>query len=1774
MDNKEEVKKPVDLGMDLADLGAKLEEEGEKVEAKAETMDELEGADKRIGIAMLAKIMPTLEKWEVGLLWQVLEDAKEDPEGMDITKLYESAMSKARAITKDYSMAASGEGETLYSLVMKKLMEMVAKARKDSIKKMAGALRASQGEIAFLRDVQNGLKERIAGYQEVQDKQSDSALMQEVKEMRLTTEVAKKQSESAIVALGGCEGDLLALKQQSGEDKKALEQVQKKLIRANNALKRYEEDVEQPTNVSAAALAQIKMLREEVSEQNGLLLSKMEVSKLESLKYVGEKIAEHEASMAGMMEHHTNVVMAEGGAQHRRVEGLLCSFAESLDRGLTVGAGRTAPLVEKEHGRVLEDERNLQYEEEMKERQEQKMINTVLRLEELHTNMHERRDLWMGFSMWAQITAMALMEDTLFGRLNGTEEGKRRMALVPEFSPRLLRDATGAIRRIEIDDMPGVTTALPVAATVPRMEGVQRGDGAAYAAQGTPTKYTSTTTPRQLDAKQLATAMKESKRAQKAYVSEDEDISDDEVGAWESDGDDEEDVEPPLARETVRSNVTNTTTTEASAKAMLDMSADDGVGNTEDSDDEEEEERVYDEEDSYHLTTEKDLPMNPRAILSICGQARVRERATFAKDLLLALHKAHQRQLQGKNAIGSNTQKIIDLWEGAKLTEFAYEKTKEMKGEMSAWKEFAGTKGKSEARRISMDANKSESDEYWGKHTNRYLAVASDMTLNQCLNVCRSKHVYEAMLLKNGRTTAWHREAKVIYDPDHVFNSRALLKFAQDTFRFPVGDLLYSDKSGCFTNEVLKTHRGMKAGDWNRRYWHSLGRKFDEDGNVIVEGTSSKARVVQKTPVPDEASEEEEGSEESDLAINSSDDEDKKAPTTLSEREAAKKKKKAEKKRRSAQRKRRETIVEKSLTAEVEALKLKMERDQEKAEKELADTKKESDRAYVKTIKDGQTKLPDLDGDMVKGYESGIVFRARATGSLYTDLQQIQHLETQAVVVRDGKNTPREPRSWRRANDMLEDVKKRVARGVRDEQKAFVKKKIPKKEYDFEVSGPAWAKKVMELFWVKWGETYVQPEETDEDNKIQAKVLKKEFDDVQFWYGNSPVDNLLELNRIQASGWACGLDITNREIKDKVLECNLPAIGTFNGVNLPPAIQPYFDYDGSDSDDEGEGLELTPVVMQKWYALGGLDGKTPLNVGKNKSLLLSYEMDPDKPCLPNATGMIKPVPRWKRKEKWGYSAEEMAPKARRAAGGKYAGDASERRVPEGDAAGGRMNAAGHFVPAWFLRMSPSKFEAFVPRIANAPELYQSVGQDVWEKFYRTFPGKGMCPITPAHNTVEARAMMKANGQESCPCISGVSLTNNRFGDDYTAQATEDELKKLHAKCVVIQQEKERRWLVEEHHMRDGIKKWANQERKRIKREAVQEWQAMKGAAALTSMAVETAATTAKGLTAVDEEEASYVEELEDEDDEESAGADLSCASVEQVGGSQGTCPSKGCLNLECGTCTLPRDVWDEEHHEYVHVEADPSPDVSSKKECDAINGVTTDVGESVEEMVAHSMAALHGLTGDETSGEAQWQTNCVDTAQVGGSGLSTSEEKKKEECKQEHLRLTAMERKVHDAQKLRDEEKRRKVQKLMAWMNSAREEQATGGKGKGGNGKGGKGNTAPGGKGKGGKGIKAPLPTATMRLATMYGGKGAPDFLAKDIVPTPPLPPKKPVAIEVPEVTPPSADTLDLGEVAFPALGMSMREKSNGGRKEVSGGSKAATTTRFMRKAYGYTASR
>ncbi len=99
--------------------------------------------------------------------------------------------------------------------------------------------------------------------------------------------------------------------------------------------------------------------------------------------------------------------------------------------------------------------------------------------------------------------------------------------------------------------------------------------------------------------------------------------------------------------------------------------------------------------------------------------------------------------------------------------------------------------------------------------------------------------------------------------------------------------------------------------------------------------TAPKAKVAKAVPKPAEASDDEEDGDESDLAITDSDDDAKIASLPLSERDAAKRKKKAEKKKRRASRKRRETIVEKSLTAEVEKLAQQLEQKKERAGKEL-----------------------------------------------------------------------------------------------------------------------------------------------------------------------------------------------------------------------------------------------------------------------------------------------------------------------------------------------------------------------------------------------------------------------------------------------------------------------------------------------------------------------------------------------------------------------------------------------------------------------------------------------------------------------------------------------------------------------------------------------------------------------------------------------------------------------------------------------------------------------
>ena len=69
---------------------------------------------------------------------------------MDIKKLHGDAMSIAKDVTKNWLVAAGGGEETMFSLVMKRVMEMVTKARKQSALKIASALREAHGRNRFL----------------------------------------------------------------------------------------------------------------------------------------------------------------------------------------------------------------------------------------------------------------------------------------------------------------------------------------------------------------------------------------------------------------------------------------------------------------------------------------------------------------------------------------------------------------------------------------------------------------------------------------------------------------------------------------------------------------------------------------------------------------------------------------------------------------------------------------------------------------------------------------------------------------------------------------------------------------------------------------------------------------------------------------------------------------------------------------------------------------------------------------------------------------------------------------------------------------------------------------------------------------------------------------------------------------------------------------------------------------------------------------------------------------------------------------------------------------------------------------------------------------------------------------------------------------------------------------------------------------------------------------------------------------------------------------
>ena len=104
------------------------------------------------------------------------------------------------------------------------------------------------------------------------------------------------------------------------------------------------------------------------------------------------------------------------------------------------------------------------------------------------------------------------------------------------------------------------------------------------------------------------------------YDSEEEDEDEESVGSVSEEEEEEEETSKERVQECVRN--------------MLDSSACDGQGNDEESGEESEDPETYDEEMSEHLSTVKDLAMNPRSTMSRNGTARVKVRAVFALEMI------------------------------------------------------------------------------------------------------------------------------------------------------------------------------------------------------------------------------------------------------------------------------------------------------------------------------------------------------------------------------------------------------------------------------------------------------------------------------------------------------------------------------------------------------------------------------------------------------------------------------------------------------------------------------------------------------------------------------------------------------------------------------------------------------------------------------------------------------------------------------------------------------------------------------------------------------------------------------------------------------------------------------------------------------------------------------------------------------------------------------------------------------------------------------------
>ena len=156
MSSKEEESKKADP--ELVDPGAEVEEEVELGSVVAQVSDDKIQWDVKLqALAQLGAMGPQYEKWAIKLFWEFLDDVGDDPEQMDIKKLRTKAVAILTDVAKNYLVAAGGEEETISSLLVRKVTELVKKESKRSKAKQAAKMEA---ELSAAREAKFKRKSR------------------------------------------------------------------------------------------------------------------------------------------------------------------------------------------------------------------------------------------------------------------------------------------------------------------------------------------------------------------------------------------------------------------------------------------------------------------------------------------------------------------------------------------------------------------------------------------------------------------------------------------------------------------------------------------------------------------------------------------------------------------------------------------------------------------------------------------------------------------------------------------------------------------------------------------------------------------------------------------------------------------------------------------------------------------------------------------------------------------------------------------------------------------------------------------------------------------------------------------------------------------------------------------------------------------------------------------------------------------------------------------------------------------------------------------------------------------------------------------------------------------------------------------------------------------------------------------------------------------------------------------------------------------------------